>query len=573
MSVNNVFTDVSSVVLAVSNRGPEPNEGIHAFSGGAAPAIYSALQRFPKSFWFSVRSACSEFNAAVLNESPETPGINAKTLHVGKRTYHLHYDQDSNSLVWPFSHGQYHRIDRSIDLAAAAQGNETVCALLAESLVKTLQGNTDIPIWVHDYQLTGVAKHLRKIGVTNPIVYFHHIPVPLPDDVNRLEKPLRDHLVGKLENLAYYDAALFQTGKDARHFMEFMGVESAPTLGFYQKQEISVPIPGNPNNRLSVGNFPISIDTPSVMKRAEEGTLSEAGCRLADQMVADNVILNFERCDYSKGILQRALAFEKLLEERPELRGKVQLVLGAEPTRSDIAEYVAYKNRVAEIANRLNGQKDLLCQGKPAVIFLNENVPNNDVLLLLRGVNEGQRIICAVTPYQDGMNLVAKEWVASQNPDEPGVLIVSSGAGASQELDCAGKGALVYNSSAMENGPDGTPYAGLHPSDDCVLAIKDQMYKAITMPKEEAKARHTVMLRVVKENDLNKWANSTIAVFNQLSEKSDTQRAPMSEVSGAFRDHGRQTLSPVQEQGVVPTADSPSRVVSRPVPVAGPHMK
>lgn len=522
-------------VVAVSNRGPEPNEGVNVFSGGAAPAIYSALGRFPNSFWFSVRSAASDFALAgkgVLNGDGETvqQGINARTLYVGKGTYNLHYNDDSNSAVWPALHGQHHRIDRSIDLVAAAEANETVCALLAQNIAKTLEGDTKTPIWVHDYQLTGVAKHLRRMGVTNPIVYFHHIPIPPPQEIDLLEEPLRNHLIGKLQNLAYYDTALFQTGKDARNFMQFMAVKNPPLLNSYQKEKISAPLPENSDNRFWVGNFPISIDTPSVMKRASKGTLSEAGQRLAGEMVAENIILNFERCDYSKGILQRILAFEKLLEERPELSGKVQLVLGAEPTRSDIPEYVAYRDRVAAIANDLNAREDLKCKGKPPVIFLNKNVPNNDVLLLLRGVNKDQKIICAVTPYQDGMNLVAKEWVASQNPDRPGVLLLSSGAGAAQELNCDGKGAIVYDSSAMECGSDGVPYAGLHRSDDCVLAIKDGIYRAITMPPEEAKERHAAMLEVVKENDLDKWTNHTIRTFGEIIEERGSVPPPPCQV-------------------------------------------
>jgi trehalose 6-phosphate synthase len=231
---------------------------------------------------------------------------------------------------------------------------------------------------------------------------------------------------------------------------------------------------------------------------------------LDDKLVADNIFINFERCDYSKGIIPRVRAFEEMLKKRPELRGKTQLVLGAEPTRGDIAEYRHYADEVKLMVERLNGNTDLWCEGVPPVIFSNENINHDDVIRLMRNRKEGQRRVGLITPHEDGMNLTAKEFAAAQDPGNAGPLVISSGAGAAAELDCGGKGAIVY--PKIKNGGVG--------------ALADAMVRAVYMTQDEADARAVTMQEHLKKNDIQKWANYHRDIMERIQKGTFTQPRP-----------------------------------------------
>lgn len=514
-------------VIVVSTRPPKA-----PLSGGMAPAVSLACKNFDEVIWYAVENA--DGNRASFNEASggcdacpantdqiltsDVEGMVVKALQVKAGIWDAHYNKVSNELLWPLLHEHLHRV---VHLEPTDPfGNAYVNDRIAQAIAKDLGDNSETPIWIHDYHHFALPAFLRKHGVKNPIVFFSHVPMPNPAEIRALPIETQGHFIGTLKGLLHCDAAVFQTGETARRAMELLGVMNPPRLGFYENASVSAE---GGNRKFLVGNYPISIDTGTIMKTARTGTLSAAGQKIANDMVAPNILINFERCDYSKGIIQRMLAFERLLERHPDLRGKIQIVIGAEPTRNDIVAYRTYADSVREISERINGNDSLWCQGKPPVLLQYKNIPHDDVLLLMRNDREGQRKICTVTPFVDGMNLVAKEKAASDDPDNAGVLLLSSGAGAAAELALDGQGAVVYNSSAREMDAQGHFYNAVAPCDDSVEAIYHALLESIRMPQEEANQRCRKMQKWLTEYDLSKWADRHERLFDLIR---DARRSP-----------------------------------------------
>lgn len=509
-------------VIVVSTRPPKA-----PLSGGMAPAVSLACKNFDKVVWYAVENADgnrSGFNSASKGYdacpnnsdqivSSEVEGMAVKALQVNAGIWDAHYNVASNEEAWPLLHGHFHRV--AMLEPTDSFGNAYVNDRIAQAISRDLGTDSDTPIWIHDYHHFALPAFLRKHGVKNPIVFFSHVPMPDPEEFKVLPVQTQGHFISTLKGLLYCDAAVFQTGETARRAMILLGVNNPPQLDLYEDALVTVSSRGG-DKTFRVGNYPISIDTPSIMRTAEAGALSGAGQKIADDMVAENVFINFERCDYSKGIIQRMLAFEKLLQEQPELRGKVQIVIGAEPTRGDISEYVKYARSVQEVSKRINDNHAFWCREKPPVLLQYKNIPHDDVLLLMRNDKEGQRKICTVTPYTDGMNLVAKEFAASQDHRNAGVLLLSSGAGAAAELTLGGRGAVIYDSRAKEMDRQGQYHVSLAPCDDSVSAIHHAMLEAIRMPQDEANRRCLAMQKWLKEYDLLKWAREHEKLFARI---------------------------------------------------------
>lgn len=514
-------------VIVVSTRPPtEP------LSGGMAPAVSRACKSFGKVVWYAVENANGnrqEFNkeaasGGTCSVCPKNPdnivqktvsGMLVKILQVATGIWNSHYNKFSNEYLWPHLHGHH---DKAVDLETTDTfGHGYVNDKIAQTIAEDLGDDHETPIWIHDYHHFDLPAYLRAHGVKNPIILFSHVPMPDPETVRTLPAIDQGRFLEIVRGLSYCDAAAFQTPETARRAMVFLGVKNPPRLGSYETCNIGIPV-GDEQRNVTIGNFPISIDTPDIVTKASTGTLSPTGQAVADTMVAENIFINFERCDYSKGILQRLLAFELLLERHPELRGKCQIVIGAEPTRGDIAAYQEYAQSVMRICGRINENQALYCDGKPPVLLQYNNVPHDDLLKLLRQ-KEGQRIIGTVTPYTDGMNLVAKEFAAAQDPENAGVLLLSSGAGAGAELYLNGQGALIYDSSAKDPAFSSSGQHALPPCDDSVEAIYHAMLEAIRMPQHEANRRCETMQATLRAADLQKWACEHVNLFEKCAEK------------------------------------------------------
>jgi trehalose 6-phosphate synthase len=495
-------------VIVVSTRVPAPDKPI---SGGMAPAVRDALAGVSEKIWFGLRNGrppkagdlSAEFASAVkIDEhgwSYEKDGIDVVELSSEGHEWDGHYNKFSNGFLWPLCHDRPDLTEVPDDDAKKANYilNERLAIQIRDELTK--DNDTRTPVWVHDYHHMNLPTLLRQQGVTNPVIFFNHIPLPEDKTLQELGEEGAREFKEYIGGLRDADAVMLQSSETANRFMRLIG-ENTPRnpLDVYETTTLDV------NGRdLVVGNFPISINVEKIEGFAHLGGLSDDANtkELADQLKAETIFIEFCRADYSKGVTDRIKAFRKLIEDHPELKGQAQLVVGAEPTRTDIPAYIDYANEVKALAKELNDQKDLHVDGAPPVVFLNKTIPLSDLVQLFRndGNKPGQRKIATITAWRDGMNLVCKEAMMAQDPENAGVLVLSYGAGAAHEEGFA-KHALRYT-------PDRND-----PSE-----LADTMYQAILMPQDEANARAKAGQAHIREYDLGKWANETISVMEKVA--------------------------------------------------------
>ena len=445
-------------LVAVSNRIPLGDNP----SGGLVVALEDAL-RSSGGLWVG-------FSGEVVEEPSDDLAFHAgaafqrASFDLTPRDHDEYYGGYSNSVLWPVCHG---RADLMRILPEYLDGYRRVNERIARLLVPHLR--PDDRIWVQDYQLFPLAQELRKLGVTAPIGHFLHIPFPGPTDCATLPNP--DEL---FEWLSHYDLAGFQAQRDLDNF-----AASARSLAdFEQTGDTGFRIAGS---TIRAGVFPIGIDAQAFIAEAE-------GAREQDRMrslTGSQSMIGVDRLDYSKGIPQRFRAFQYLLENDPSLIEQVMLLQIAPPTRESVDAYQQIREETEHLAGRINGQ--FATVNWTPIRFIHRPIPRNELAGLYR-----QSRIGLVTPLADGMNLVAKEYVAAQDPADPGVLILSRFAGASEAMSEA----LIIN-----------------PHDPGELA--QAMRQAIAMPLDERRDRHAALLRGVVERDVGWWSATYLKALAQ----------------------------------------------------------
>jgi trehalose 6-phosphate synthase len=318
-------------------------------------------------------------------------------------------------------------------------------------------------VWVHDYHLMPLAKALRERGHQNRVGFFLHIPCPPPEMLTAL--PHHERLI---PSLCDYDLVGFQTGDDAFNFSRYLTREcSLPSRDFNFVVA---------NRTIRVGAFPVGIETEAFADLAQKAMRLPLVRRVTKSLDGRVLIIGVDRLDYSKGIAQRLTAFERFLHRQVEWRGKVTYLQIAPKSRTEIPEYTNIEQEIGSAAGRING-----AYGEPdwtPIRYVNRAYSHATLAGLYRAAR-----VALVTPLRDGMNLVAKEYVASQNPDDPGVLILSRFAGAAHEC----KTALLVN-----------PY-----DPDSVAAALGQ---ALSMSLAERRERHHSTFRTLCRNDIRHWA-------------------------------------------------------------------
>lgn len=445
-------------LVAVSNRIPLGDNP----SGGLVVALEDAL-RSSGGLWVG-------FSGEVVEEPSDDLAFHAgaafqrASFDLTPRDHDEYYGGYSNSVLWPVCHG---RADLMRILPEYLDGYRRVNERIARLLVPHLR--PDDRIWVQDYQLFPLAQELRKLGVTAPIGHFLHIPFPGPTDCATLPNP--DEL---FEWLSHYDLAGFQAQRDLDNF-----AASARSLAdFEQTGDTGFRIAGS---TIRAGVFPIGIDAQAFIAEAE-------GAREQDRMrslTGSQSMIGVDRLDYSKGIPQRFRAFQYLLENDPSLIEQVMLLQIAPPTRESVDAYQQIREETEHLAGRINGQ--FATVNWTPIRFIHRPIPRNELAGLYR-----QSRIGLVTPLADGMNLVAKEYVAAQDPADPGVLILSRFAGASEAMSEA----LIIN-----------------PHDPGELA--QAMRQAIAMPLDERRDRHAALLHGVVERDVGWWSATYLKALAQ----------------------------------------------------------
>lgn len=457
-------------LIAVSNRIPKPGERYTA--GGLAVAVRNALER-RGGVWLGWSGETSE-NGPIDHPTKAVMRNNVDyvAIDLSSRDQDEYYNGFANRALWPLFHHQPGLTEFARrDMAGYYRVNETFARVLTPML------RDDDVIWVHDYHLIPLASELRACGVLNRIGFFLHIPWPAPELLVILPNHMR-----LAANLASYDLVGFQTKSFLDNFLAYLKEEMRIETGENGLVEAF-------GRRLLMAVFPISIDTDELIRFARAPSPVSVR-RFEASLDGRTLALSVDRLDYSKGIPQRLEAFGRFLELYPEFRNRFTAVQIAPPTREQIPEYIQINHEVAEATGRINGRFGDIDWAP--IRYVNRSIPRATLAALYRSARVG-----VVTPLRDGMNLVAKEYVASQNEDNPGVLVLSRFAGAAQELQAS----LLVN-----------PYD--------IDGVAHCLKTAFEMPLEERKARHGPMLSYLKENNVHRWCDNFLSV---LTERKDAR--------------------------------------------------
>ena len=450
-------------LVVVSNRVALPSRDGRAQPGGLATAIRAVLKD-SSGIWFG-------WSGTIATEREK---IETRTVVQGKLTYVVtdlidedfqeYYNGFANRVLWPILH---YRLDLAEFSRRDLSGYMRVNAHFAAELAKVLK--PDDVIWVHDYHLLPLANALRARGYSNKIGFFLHVPFPPPEILTAL--PNHEHVIPLL---GQYDLVGFQTNNDAVNFARYLAIECRlPQLerfSFRYHDRI-----------MRIGCFPIGIDTAEFHRLAQRSSTSRVVHDVVKSLAGRTMIIGVDRLDYSKGIAQRMDAFDRFLKAHPEWRGQVTYLQITPKSRSDIQEYGDMERDVSARAGHVNGT-----YGEAAwtpIRYVNRAYSHSVLAGLYRSARVG-----LVTPLRDGMNLVAKEFIAAQNEHDPGVLILSRFAGAA--IEC--KAALLVNP---------------HDSDAVAAAIA----QALSMPFDERRARHATLYDVIAANDVKTWSERFMA--------------------------------------------------------------
>lgn len=451
-------------ISIVSNRLP-PLHREEVCAGGLAVGLAAALAESGGTWlgWDGTIASAPEDRASLRQAAPYA----LLSLTLSQQEHAEYYVGFANRTLWPLLHG---RADLVRFDARQLATYRAVNARFARQLVKGATSQ-DV-IWVHDYHLLCLGNELRRLGIKQPIGFFLHVPFPSPEVIASL--PAHRELFGAL---ADFDLVGFQTAADLRNFHLYV----ARFLGGIVLEDGSIAVPGR---RFTAGVFPIGIDT----KEFSRFTASENARLLHDRLrecFHDRLgIVGVDRLDYTKGIENRLLAFENLLERAPHLRNQVFLLQIAAPSREMIPEYAELKRELETLSGRINARHARV--DWTPVRYINRTFSQDRLAAVYRFSRVG-----LVTPLRDGMNLVAKEYVAAQAPDDPGVLVLSRFAGAAERLS----GALLVD-----------PYD----IGDMAMAMRRALYMSL----DERRERWSEMITEIRDHDVHGWREDFLCALS-----------------------------------------------------------
>jgi trehalose 6-phosphate synthase len=446
-------------LVVVSNRVADPRK---TAAGGLAVALADALHT-TGGMWFGWSGTIVKDGAAGESELhiQQADNVTLATVDLCTEDYQGYYLGYSNDVLWPVFH---YRLDLARFDAGHMDAYRRVNRLFARKLMSLLE--PDDIVWVHDYHLIPLAAELRAMGCSNRIGFFLHIP--LPPQLLLAAIPQHEWLVRAL--FAYHLVG-FQSEADLLHFSRYVQAEAnATALGNDRFRAY--------NRTLRAGAFPIGIDVDEFAALTHAKESSDMYERLKEEYSRRKLLIGVERLDYSKGLPQRMKAFRRLLKKYPENLGSATLIQIASPSREDMGAYSDLLQELESLCGAINGDFGEL-DWMP-IRYMHRNMARKRLPGLYRVAR-----VALVTPLRDGMNLVAKEFIAAQNPNDPGVLVLSRFAGAAEQLEHA----LMVNPYDI----DGTA---------------EVIQQALQMPLEERQARHQQLLARIRREDVHWWRKS-----------------------------------------------------------------
>lgn len=454
-----------SRLVLVSNRVADPKRPA---AGGMAVALHEALTR-RGGLWFGWNGEIDADEQLRLSSSRDGR-VQFATMPLSREDHDAYYVGYANGVLWPVFHYR-------LDLAKLEQhdldGYERVNRQFARQLAPLLRDD-DI-VWVHDYHLLPLASELRALGCRQRIGFFLHIPLPPAQLLAAV--PAHERL---MRSLFAYNLVGLQCEADVANFIGYAERE----LGARRSDRDTF---HDGDRSLCVRAFPIGIDVDEFanLLHAREGR--DMLTTMREQYGHRQLLVGVDRLDYTKGLPQRIRAFKRLLDQHPEHRNSATLIQVASPSRETVAAYGSIRRELERLCGAINGEYGEL-EWMP-VRYLHRNVHRRRLPGLFRAAR-----VALVTPLRDGMNLVAKEFIAAQDPDDPGVLVLSRFAGAAERLTDA----VLVN-----------PYdAG---------AMAEAMQRALQMDLGERRARHSALLHEIRSHDVHWWCRSFLAALEEVS--------------------------------------------------------
>jgi trehalose 6-phosphate synthase/phosphatase len=479
-------------LLIVSNRLPvtiQKKKGKLYFNqsvGGLATGLGSFYKSFNSKWvgWCGITSEKIGLEEKKTIETKLAKEFSSYPVFLSKKDVELYYGEFCNRTLWPLLHGftQYATYDRN-----SWRAYEKVNGVFADSVLEIAE--PEDMVWVHDYHLMLLPSLLRKKHPNMAIGFFLHTPFP-SSDVFRL-LPWREEI---LRGLLEADLLGFHTYSYVQNFL--MTVRRLLSLN-HTLGKIIVD-----NHMAKVDSFPIGIDYPRFADAETKPKVQASIKKLSSKLGKTRKILSIDRLDYTKGVLHRLKGFDLFLNSYPEFKEKVILVLVAVPSRTKVKRYQSLKKNVDELIGKINGDHGTL--GWTPIQYIYRSLPFHSLLALYR-ISD----VAMITPLRDGMNLIAKEYVATKT-DGKGVLILSEMAGAVEEL----REAIIVNPNSIDE-------------------IAEALKKALSMPEDEQVRRNRIMQERLRNYDIKVWAHDFMNSLSQV--KKDQKELSAKEVSSEVK--------------------------------------
>jgi len=451
-----------SRLVVVSNRVALPGENR---AGGLATGLLAAL-RERGGLWFGWSGRSVAGDSGALHEAQDG-AIRYLTMDLSKSDLDNYYNGFANRALWPLLHFRLDLVDYD---RRKREGYWKVNTLFADTLAPLLRD--DDTVWIHDYHLIPLASLLRERGVGCRIGFFLHVPVPSAD----LIQALPDHRA-LFQTLYAYDLLGFQTRRDVDRFQSYVRLFGGG--GLVDSEWIQAP----DGRRVRTSAFPIGIDTEHIARQARSAMGNKPVRDLRQSLQHRKLAIGVDRLDYSKGLPERFHGFARYLDRYPQQKGEMTYLQIAPVSRGSVTEYRKLRSDLERLAGHINGGH-AEADWTP-LRYVNQNYAHSTLTGFYR-----QAAVGLVTPLRDGMNLVAKEYIAAQDPENPGMLVLSLLAGAADEL----KQALLVNPHDLDG-------------------VADAIATAANMPRAERIERWRVMMEQLRTHDIHRWRRDYLAAL------------------------------------------------------------
>lgn len=454
--------DISRLIV-VSNR----TSAGTSRAGGLAVALWEALES-SNGLWVGWSGKVTDYPNEKFTPLEED-GVSFALCSYSKSEYDDFYLGYSNRVLWPVLHGR-------LDMAQFDPDQFATYKKINKRFASGILGQAEPGdrIWVHDYHFLMLGAALKAAGWDEPCGFFLHVPFPSPDAFRAI--PDHQELA---EGLCAYDIIGLQSQRDVANLIMYLEQE-------LDAEQIDAQTVRVGHRAITILHCPIGIDAEGFGQIAFSDRAKEAADKISVFLRNRDLVIGVDRMDYSKGLPQRFEGMARFYDQNPDLHGRVSYTQIAPPSRSVVDEYVQLREQLDALSGRINGDYGDL--DWIPIRYLAKGYDREEIAGLYRLARVG-----LVTPLQDGMNLVAKEFVAAQDPEDPGVLVLSQFAGAAEQMTDA----LIINP---------------HDAD----ALASAVYQALDMPLEERKARWQKLYQGICKQDIAWWRERFLTALDLI---------------------------------------------------------